>query len=565
MSANRFAISAGHERAAEIAASILGAGGNAVDAGVAACIALCVLHAEQVQLGGVAPMILRMAHDGQVRVIDGVGRWPATADRMHFEAAHRSRIPTGILRTVVPGAPDAWITALARFGTKSFAEVAEPARQLAAGGFEAHDDLVEVVEHYAREFRLFPENARIWMPDGRPPERGSVVRYPDLAQTLGRLIDAERGQASNGRESGLRAVRDLFYRGAIADEMVRHVTAQNGWLSMADLAAHQARIEVPTSAQVFGGTLFTCGPWSQGPALTQTLMIYEALLNMRGAAKEAGEPHRMIESLNLALADREALYGDPDFVDVPMDALLSADLAATRAAMISDDAAFGRLPPPSLVRLPGLRPADGDELAGPMLDTSVVSVVDADGNVFAATPSDSAADGPAVPGLGFVISTRGGQSFVDSGHPACVAPGKRPRVTACPMLYLSGDGRVIAGGGPGGDRQLQAMAQVLARHLAGGESLADAAAAPRAFTQSAPISTSPHLVFPGWVLVEREMPEPVVQALAACGHRVVRTPSKGILSASVCLVEASAAGCAAIGDPRRQGGQRGALRIKPAP
>ena len=139
---------------------------------MAACIALCVLHAEQVQLGGVAPMILRMAGEGQVRVIDGVGRWPAAADRTFFQTAHRGRIPNGILRTVVPGAPDAWITPLARLSTRTFAEVAEPARQLAAEGFQVHDDLVGVLGHYAKYFRLFPENLRIWMPEDRPPERG---------------------------------------------------------------------------------------------------------------------------------------------------------------------------------------------------------------------------------------------------------------------------------------------------------------------------------------------------------------------------------------------------------
>jgi gamma-glutamyltranspeptidase/glutathione hydrolase len=556
VSAHRFAISAGHETAAEIAEAILAAGGNAVDAGVAACIALCVLHAEQVQLGGIAPMVLRMARDGQVRVIDGVGRWPANADPAHFEAAHRGRIPMGILRTVVPGAPDAWITALARFGTKSFAEVAEPARQLAVGGFAVHDDLVDTVDLYAKYFRLFPENARLWMPENQPPERGGVMRYPDLARTLERLIAAERDHAHRGREAGLRAVRDEFYLGAIAEEMVRHVASHKGWLTMADLAAHAARIELPSSAQVFGGRLFTCGPWSQGPALTQTLMIYEALLAARGRGNQTNEAHRMTEALNLALADREAFYGDPDFVDVPLEALLSLELAETRAAMIRDDAAFGSLPPPSLMRQQSLHTPQGDELAGPLLDTSVVAIVDGDGNVFAATPSDGAADGPAVPGLGFVISTRGAQSRVERGHPACVAPGKRPRVTACPMLYLSADGRVIAGGGPGGDRQLQAMAQVLARHLAGGQSLADATAAPRVFTQSAPISTSPHVVFPGWVMVEREMPDAEVEALASRGHRVVRVAAQGVLSPSVCLVEAGSAGYNAFGDFRRHGGQR---------
>lgn len=175
----------------------------------------------------------------------------------------------------------------------------------------------------------------------------------------------------------------------------------------------------------------------------------------------------MIECLNLALADPEAFCGDPDFTDVAMDALLSPQNALTRAALIRPDAAFGKLPRPSLLVPSALPSAVGDTSDGPTLHTSVVAIVDRAGNVFAATPSDQAADAPAVPGPGFVISTRGAQSHVQQGHPACVAPGKRPRVTACPMLHLSRDGRVIARGGPGGDRQLQAMAQVLEAHLAG--------------------------------------------------------------------------------------------------
>lgn len=547
-----YAISAGHDRAAAIAQDVLKSGGNAVDAGVAACIALTVLHSEQVQLGGVAPMIVRMAGDGRVRVLDGVGRWPALADRLHFQTSCRGRIPMGILRTVVPAAPAAWITALERFGTMRFADLAEPAHRLAGEGFPAHRDLAETTSQFGKYYAQFPGNAAIWMPQGVPVVEGQIFRNPDLAAVLSRMIEADRSERD--RSAALRAVHALFYTGSIADQMIAHVEACQGWLQRSDLAAHATRVEPAVAAEVFGGTLYSCGPWSQGPALAQALMILERY----GIPPEpAAQAHAVIEAANLALSDREGHYGDPDFVDVPLAGLLSGNHAANRAAMIDPDRAFGQLPPPGLSGgwMPRTaRPASG----APSLDTSVVAVVDGAGNVFAATPSDSSLDGPVVPGLGFVISTRGSQSHVEADHPAALAPGKRPRVTTCPILFRSSTGRILAGGGPGGDMQLQAMVQVLTRHLGLGEPLAAAVAAPRAFSQSVPSSSSPHVAFPGRVTVEDDMPETTVAGLTARGHKVQRAPAAGVNRASICLVGAGPGltDRDAVGDPRRHSGQR---------
>jgi gamma-glutamyltranspeptidase/glutathione hydrolase len=188
----------------------------------------------------------------------------------------------------------------------------------------------------------------------------------------------------------------------------------------------------------------------------------------------------------------------------------------------------------------------------------VISVVDGLGNVFAATPSDASIDGPVVPGLGFVISTRGGQSHTEQDHPATVAPNKRPRITACPIMFEDSCGRILAGGGPGGDMQLQAMAQVLGRHLGRGEPLKDAVSAPRVYTQSGPSSSSPHLSFPGRVSAEDGIPQDVVAALTDRDHHIVAATPAGINRASVCLVSSGPAKSdrQAVGDPRRGSGQR---------
>jgi gamma-glutamyltranspeptidase/glutathione hydrolase len=500
-----------------------------------------------------------MADDGIVRVFDGVGRWPAATDRLCFENDFRGRIPLGILRTVVPAAPSAWVSALALLGTKGFAELAAPAHQLAVEGFEAHDDLVQASSQYAKYYRRFPANAEIWMPDGKPIAHGQIVRNLALASVLTRMIDADRGAASaSGRIAGLEAVFDLFYRGSIADQMIEHVKAHGGWLDKTDLAAHRTRIDLATQAPVFGGTLFTCGPWSQGPALSQALMIAESYGRLHGSNDEAEQLHAMIEAINSAIADREAFYGDPDFTDVPMAELLSVNYAMTRAGMIDPRKALGRLPSPGLTG-EGTRVSEHKtDVAHPVLDTSVVSVVDRFGNVFAATPSDASIDGPVVPELGFVISTRGAQSHTEKDHPASVAPNKRPRITACPILFEDGCGGILAGGGPGGDMQLQAMAQVLCRHLGRGEPLHNAVAAPRVYTQSGPSSSSPHVSFPGRVSAEDGIPQDVVAALEGRGHHIVAASPAGINRASVCLVSSGPAksDLLAVGDPRRGSGQR---------
>ena len=557
-----YAISVGHDIAAGIAADVLEAGGNAIDAGVAASIALTVLHSEQVQFGGVAPILVYIAEENRYFSIEGAGRWPARANPEYFEEKHRGRIPQGILRTVVPAAPDAWLTALSRFGTMSFAELAAPAQTLAAHGFPAHEDLVSCSTQFERYYRrISDDNARIWLPNDTPVAAGQNFRLPDLANTLGILINVDRAAvAKSGREAGLQAVRDAFYKGDIAQTMIRHVKTHDGWLSHADLAAHHTPVVEAASVPVFGGSLYTPGSWTQGPALSQALQILEAGGIADNAHQSVDACHMMIEALKLALVDREAYYGDPDFVDVPLDILLSPDYAASRASMISMKSAIHPLPAAGeMPKRPVPKPVSPNETSerAMTLDTSIAAVIDGAGNIFASTPSDPSFDGPVVPELGFVISTRGAQSYTAADHPARLQAGKRPRVSAYPLIYKNADGRHIAGGGPGADLQLQAMAQVLVHHLAHDLSLSEATSAPRVFTHSVPASTEPHLSFAGKVVVEEEIPEATLAALSALGHKAVHGKAGGIAQPSICLVAGHPDGTLeAVGDSRRASGQR---------
>lgn len=556
-----FAISVGHDRAAEISEMILIAGGNAVDAGIAATIALTVLHSEQVQLGGVAPMLVHMAQENKTYSVEGAGRWPAVTKREFFAGDHGGKIPQGIHRSVVPAAPHAWISALARFGSMGFAELATPALELARDGFAAHDDLVACTTRYEKYYRQFETNTRIWLPDDAPLKHGQVFVQSDLAVTLEALIAADRkGAAAGGRLAGLSAVIDEFYGGEIAATMVRHVEDHGGWLSAADLSGHRTPIVYATVADVFEGQLFSCGPWSQGPALSQALQIIEQHYLKAGTVDDVSIEHIALEALKLAFADREAYYGDPDFVDVPISTLLSKSYATERSHLVDVDLATARLPAagridcqPAPSRSRGVDATQEDAA----VDTSIAAVVDSEGNIFSATPSDMSFDGPAVPGLGFVISTRGAQSYFDEKHPASLQPGKRPRVSACPFIFMGSDKSHIAGGGPGADLQLQAAVQVLARHLQFGTDLKEAIRAPRVFTQSAPTSSEPHLAFIGRVLAEDGISDAVAMDLSQKGHVVKPSGAMGISNPSLCVVSRSANGkLSAHGDHRRASGQR---------
>ena len=191
--------------AAEAGFKILEAGGNAIDAGVAAGISLGVVQPEFVNVAGVAPIIIYSAVENRIVTIPGLGTWPKAIDRNYFKNNHGGRIPQGIMRTVVPAAPDAWITALKRFGTMSFGEVAESAIGYARDGFPVYPLMTEVITDHEAEYRMFPSNVALYLPKGRPPQPGEVFVQTALAATLQHMADQEAAARGGGREVGLTA------------------------------------------------------------------------------------------------------------------------------------------------------------------------------------------------------------------------------------------------------------------------------------------------------------------------------------------------------------------------
>jgi len=547
----RHAVSAGHYLAAAAGFAILEAGGNAVDAGCAAGIALGVLQPDLVNFAGVAPIMIRMA-DGTIETIAGLGHWPRAIPPDLFMREHGGKIPPGVLRTVVPAAPDAWITALERHGTMSFGDVASSAIRFADEGFAVYPLLAASIAAHVADYQRWPENEAIFLRSGHAPEVGSLFRQRDVAKTIQFMADQERAAAGRGRAAGLAAARDAFYRGDIAQQIVAFHEAEGGYLSREDLAEFRSRLEPPVRRRWRGHELVVCGPWCQGPALLEALLLVEQL-GIEGLAHNSPDYlHIVTQALNYALADREHFFGDPRFVDVPVDKLLDPQTIARRAAGISRERAVGQMPPPLDGMAAALSPSRAD-LPKVEADTSYACAVDRWGNAFSATPSDGSSGTPIVPGLGIAPSSRGSQSRPDPRHPSGVAPGKRPRLTPNPAMVLTADGGVMPFGTPGGDVQIQAMLQVLLNTLHFGMELQEAIEAPRVASYSFPSSFAPFDYFPGRLAVESRIDPQTRAALAARGHQVKDWPDWTWLAGSVEAIKTNpATGLIAAGaDPRR--------------
>jgi gamma-glutamyltranspeptidase/glutathione hydrolase len=549
----RHAVSAGHYLAASAAFAILEAGGNAVDAGVCAGLALGVLQPDLVSVAGVAPIMIRMA-DGKVETIAGLGPWPKSIPPDLFREKHGGKMPPGVLRTVVPAAPDAWITALSRHGTMSFGDIAASAVRFAEEGFAVYALLAANLAKNADGYRRWAQNAAIFLPGGAAPEVGDKFVQADLARSLRYMIDQERAAAGKGRQAGLQAAHDAFYRGDLAREITDFQKREGGYLTMQDMAEYRSPIVPPLRVDWRGHAVYTCGPWTQGTILAEALLLVERAGLDGLAHNSAAYLHLVAECLKAAFADREYHVGDPDFVHVPMAEMLSPAHIARRVAGIARKHAHPGMPERLIGPGPATLPAASEKSEPPVeAGTSYVCVVDRWGNAFSATPSDGSWTGPIVPGTGLLVSGRGSQNRTDPAHPAGYAPGKRPRLTPNPALVELADGGVMPFGSPGNDVQGQAMLQVLLNLLHFGMEPQAAIEAPRIAGYAYPSSSSPHDYFPGRLSVEARIDPAVRDELAALGHKVAVWPDWTYLAGCVELIRTDPdTGLLSAGaDPRR--------------
>lgn len=538
----------GHPLTVQVAGRVLEAGGNAVDAGVAAGLATNVVQVDMCNLGGIAPILVRPAGSSDVMSVAGVGRWSSTATLEGYRGRHGTEMPPGLAACIVPGALAGWLAALESFGTWSFADVAAPAIELATEGFVLDATVATALDMFAWVYEQWPSSAAVYCPDGRRARPGDRLVQADLGRLLQRLADAEAAERSAGggavgekrRRAGIDAARRAFYEGDVARTLAEFVTAGGGFLTTEDLAEFRAEV-MPAPGRSFPAlgdlTVHTTpAAWSQGPALLQALAILSRF-GLEGAGhNSAPYLHLVIEAVKLAFSDRERHYGDAGTADVGE--LVSDAHAAELASLVSPERV---LPDLYTVR----------HAADEVVSTTQVTVVDAAGNAFASAPSDPLAMSPIVPGLGVAVSGRGVQSRTVAGHPACLGPRRRPRVTPSPAIALDTGGLVWPITCPGGDMILQAMLQSLLNVAVFGMTEQQAVDAPRAISLAFPDSFYPHRHPEGRVAVESRVPESTLEALAALGHDVRVWPPLEFEAGSVGMIRQV---------PAADGGGRPSLR-----
>jgi gamma-glutamyltranspeptidase/glutathione hydrolase len=526
---------ASHPAAAMAGYEILRRGGNAVDAGVAVGLALNVLHSHECSFLGVAPMLMYLAGRREIVEIDGLGWFPKAATLAYFEQHHGGKLPPGIHRTLTPGAADAWFTALAEYGTLRFADVAQAAIDLAEHGFPMYRFLADALQGAPQLYTAAPSTQAVYLPQGRSPRKGEIFYQKDLAATLRRLVAIEAAQPRSDRTGALRAARDFVYKGELAERIVAFCQAQGGLMTMEDLAAFHVRRDPPARVSYRGYDVYCTGAWGQGPTFPQALKLLEGFDLRAMGHNSARYAHTVDQALNLAFADRERYIGDPAYVDVPLEALLSEAYLSERRKLIDPEQAWPCMPPagdPLRKRatvegaVQSARAArreagtSGPQTAG----TSYFGVIDAQGNLFSCIPSEGAKSGPVVPGTGMALSWRGFQAKTERGHLAALGPHKRPRLTPCPSLVMKDGQPVMVLGGYGGDHIPQGTLQVFLNMVEFGFDPQEAVEAPRFYSYSFPNSQYPSAYNPGLLRAEKRIGAQVLDGLRALGHQVEAHP-----------------------------------------
>ena len=537
--ATRGVVAAGHYLAAEAGLHILRRGGNAMDAAAAMGFALGVLEPHQNGIGGEVPVLVYDASAGRVHAVSGHGVAPAAATIERYrQLGVEDIIPgDGFLGAVVPPVVDTWVTVLRRFGTMRLADVLTPAMELAENGFPMGSGLHGSIAAQAEKFgKEWPSSAAKFLPGGEPPAVGSVWRQPELAATLRKLIEAE--SAHQDRDAGLEAARDRFYKGEIAEAIVEFAGStpvkdasgkeHTALFTMDDFAGFSARVENAVSVSYKGVEVHKCSSWTQGPVLCQALRLLEGFPLAQMGHNSADYVHTVIECMKLAYADREFYYGDPEFVDVPFDRLLSEEYAEERRKLVDVKRASMELRPGGYEPVRAAKVGDllrafaddrGRSHAGG--DTTKLEAADGDGNMVSATPSGGwLMSSPVVPGVGLPLGTRGQMFSLVAGHPNSLQPGKRPRTSLTPSLATRDGKACLAFGSPGGDCQDQWALQFFLNVVEFGMSLQEAAEAPTFFSSHFPSSFYPRTAQPGVMSVEGRIPDKVRIELQNRGHVV---------------------------------------------
>jgi len=552
-----------HWIATAVGMAALEKGGNAFDAAVATAFTLQIVEPHLNGPGGDVPVILFDEKRGRMEVICGQGPAPAAATIAYYHSLGLDMVPgTGLLAACVPGMFDTWMLLLRDYGTMRLADVLAPAIAYARDGhplLERASATIAMVEELFREH--WPTSAAVYLPGGNVPKPGTLFANRAVAETYTRVLREAEGAGSD-RVTQIERARSVWSQGFVAEAIDRFCRTQDvmdvtgerhrGVLTGDDMARWQAHVEAPLTYDYGRYTVCKAGVWSQGPVVLQQLAL------LKGFDLDSLDPagpefiHLQVECAKLAFADREKFYGDPDFVKVPIETLLSDSYNDERRRLISDRASL-ELRPGSVAGLGGavqMRLEDGQRLAVGSLgtgeptvgrmgevrgDTVHFDIIDRDGNMVSSTPSGGwLQSSPVIPELGFCLGTRAQMFWLDENHPASLAPGKRPRTTLSPTLALRDGEPYLAWGSPGGDQQDQWTTQFFLRHVHMGMNMQESIDAPAWHSEHFPISFWPRTARPGVLVVEARVPELTIKELRARGHEVEVGPdwSEGRLTAA---------------------------------
>ena len=495
------------------ALQILRRGGNAMDAAVAASATLCVTEPLSTGIGGDCFLLYYEAATGELHALNGSGRAPGRATPDAIRAAGTTQIPErGILTVTVPGAVDAWQTAIERFGNLDFGALLEPAIEYAEKGFAVTPVVANAWKNHEEIFRRYADSAASFLPGGCAPEAGSRHCFPDLARAL-RLV-ADQG-------------KDAFYRGAIADEIIRFSEEHDGLLEYEDLVSHRSEWVAPVSTDYRGLTIVEVPPNSQGITALMTLGMLEQadLKSLEHLSPE--HVHLITEAFKLAQAEAARTIADPAFADIPVQVLLSKQFAQQQFARIDPQAAA---PWPVSPRLPEHR------------DTVYLTIVDKDRNTVSFINSlyYPGGSGMVAGKSGVLLQNRGAGFVLDDHHANCIAPGKRPLHTIIPAMAFRDARPVLSFGVMGGSYQPLGHAYVISNWLDYGMDLQEAIDAPRFH------------IMDGVLSVERPLPQATRQALLRLGHRLeqAETPIGG---AQMIYIDWARGVLYGASDPRKDG------------
>jgi gamma-glutamyltranspeptidase/glutathione hydrolase len=571
-----------HWLASAAGLAVLEHGGNAFDAATAAGLVLQVVEPHLNGLGGEVPVIAHHAGRGETFVLCGQGTAPAAATPEAFAGLGLDLVPgSGLLAACVPGAFGAWMLLLREYGTLRLRDVMSYAIGYAASGYPLVPAISWGIASVAELFRdHWPSSAEVYLPGGNPPAPGSLFANPALAATYQRILE-EAEAVSHDRDEQIEAARRVYYEGFVAETIAGYVASADvidvtgrphrGLLSYEDLAGWHPRLEEPLTYDVGGLTVCKTKPWGQGPVFLQQLALLDGFDLAAMGPGTADYAHTVTECAKLAFADREAWYGDPDFTDVPVKALLSAEYADGRRRLVGPEASAelrpgapeGRTP-----RLPGFVTGtvtgnDDDGSVAPSLDveppeprldpgtgeptmrtsgpdpetgsaassyragdTCHLDVADRFGNMVSATPSGGwLQSSPVIPGLGFCLGTRAQMFTLTPGLPATLAPGKRPRTTLTPSLALRDREPYLAFGTPGGDQQDQWSLLFFLNHTKFGMNLQQAIDYPSFHSAHMPSSFYPRQAQPRVLDIESRAGAPVIEELRRRGHLVNVRPA----------------------------------------